>query len=474
LHRALLAASAFLATRARGLSIGVERTTVAFGRTVMLALAVALAATAPACAQTAPPADARAQARDEFDKIQADIKLSDERVAQLKAEVERLDRDRARIAADLIAGADRSRKLEASLGDAEARMTSLESDMSRLAAALYERRAVLAEVLAGLQRLGRKPPPAVLVRPEDALSAVRSALLMGAILPELREQAFKLAHDLDAMARLKERLARERDGYRADLVSLAEEKKRLELLVEERRQGKGDQERAIEAERKRAQELALKANNLKDLIGRSERDLDGGRRAAAAADAVAPAPSSTGDASQPKQQDKPPADAAPPPAKSNPQLAALDPARMQPSRPFADWRGHMTLPAIGAGVKNFGDDDGSGLTLKGIQIAARPGSAVTSPADGWVVYAGTFRSYGKLLIINGGGGYHVVLAGMERINVEIGQFVLAGEPVGEMGEKKLAAAPNADIKTGQPVLYVEFRKDGSPIDPGPWWAKNSG
>lgn len=446
-----------------------------------MALAVALAATpvghAQAPSASPPPADARAQARDEFDKIQADIKLSDERVAQLKAEVERLDRDRTRIAADLIAGADRSRKLEASLGDAEARMTSLEGDMSRLAAALYERRAVLAEVLAGLQRLGRKPPPAVLVRPEDALSAVRSALLMGAILPELREQAFKLAHDLDAMARLKERLARERDGYRADLVSLAEEKKRLELLVEERRQGKGDQERAIEAERKRAQELALRANSLKDLIGRSERDLEGGRRAAAAADAVAPAPpppSSTGDASQPKQQDTPPVDAAPPPAKSNPQLAALDPARMQPSRPFADWRGHMTLPAIGAGVKNFGDDDGSGLTLKGIQIAARPGSAVTSPADGWVVYAGTFRSYGKLLIINGGGGYHVVLAGMERINVEIGQFVLAGEPVGEMGEKKLAAAPNADIKTGQPVLYVEFRKDGSPIDPGPWWAKNSG
>lgn len=446
-----------------------------------MALAVALAATPVSHAQapsaSPPPADARAQARDEFDKIQADIKLSDERVAQLKAEVERLDRDRTRIAADLIAGADRSRKLEASLGDAEARMTSLEGDMSRLAAALYERRAVLAEVLAGLQRLGRKPPPAVLVRPEDALSAVRSALLMGAILPELREQAFKLAHDLDAMARLKERLARERDGYRADLVSLAEEKKRLELLVEERRQGKGDQERAIEAERKRAQELALRANSLKDLIGRSERDLEGGRRAAAAADAVAPAPtppSSTGDASLPKQQDTPPVDAAPPPAKSNPQLAALDPARMQPSRPFADWRGHMTLPAIGAGVKNFGDDDGSGLTLKGIQIAARPGSAVTSPADGWVVYAGTFRSYGKLLIINGGGGYHVVLAGMERINVEIGQFVLAGEPVGEMGEKKLAAAPNADIKTGQPVLYVEFRKDGSPIDPGPWWAKNSG
>lgn len=444
----------------------------------LLSLIIVVAAVAMAVpARAEEPADPKVAAQGEFERLQGEIRLSDERTAQLKAEVERLENDRSRIAAELVAAGERSRKLEASLGDAEARMTSLGADMARLAASLYERRAVLAEVLAGLQRLGRKPPPAVVVRPEDALAAVRSALLMGAILPELREQAGTLARDLDAMSRLRDRLGRERDSYRADLAALAEEKTRLDLLIEERRQGKGDQERALAAERRRAEDLAARARDLKELIGRSERDLDAGRRAAAAAEAAAPA-APVQEKTEPDQGDRsekpttpvaPPA--APPPDR---QIAALDPARMQPSRPFADWRGHMILPAVGTGVRNFGDDDGSGLTLKGIQIAARPRSAVTSPADGWVVYAGTFRSYGKLLIINGGGGYHVVLAGMERINVEIGQFVLAGEPVGEMGEKKPAAAPNTDIKAGQPVLYVEFRKDGSPIDPGPWWAKNSG
>lgn len=455
----------------------------AFGRILAAVVAVALVAAAgPARAQTPPGSDAKAQAASEFERVQAEIRLSDARVAQIRAEVERLENDRARIAAELVATAERNRKLDASLADAEARMTSLASDMARLSTALYERRAVLAEVLAGLQRLGRKPPPAVVVRPEDALAAVRSALLMGAILPELREQAGKLAHDLDAMARLRDRLARERDSYRADLVALAEDRKRLELLVEERRQGKGDQERALSEERRKAQDLAQRSKDLKELIGRSERDLDGGRRAVAAAEAAAaaaPPPATAPEETQPpKQQDRPVTDpGAPGAAPPDRRLAALDPARMQPARPFADLRGHMTVPVSGASLKSFGDDDGSGLTLKGIQFSARPRSAVTSPADGWVVYAGTFRSYGKLLIINGGGGYHVVLAGMERINVEIGQFVLAGEPVGEMGEKKVAAAstaPNADIKAGQPVLYVEFRKDGSPIDPAPWWVKNSG
>lgn len=454
----------------------------AFGRILAAVVAVALVAAAePARAQTAPAGDTKGQAAGEFERLQAEIRLSDARVAQIRAEVERLENDRARIAAELVAAAERNRKLDASLADAEARMTSLAADMARLSTALYERRAVLAEVLAGLQRLGRKPPPAVVVRPEDALAAVRSALLMGAILPELREQAGKLAHDLDAMARLRDRLARERDSYRADLVALAEDRKRLELLVEERRQGKGDQERALAEERRKAQDLAQRSKDLKELIGRSERDLDGGRRAVAAAEAAAAAPppaAAPEETSPPKQQDRPTAEPGGPAATpGDRRLAALDPARMQPSRPFADLRGHMTVPVSGASLKNFGDDDGSGLTLKGIQFSARPRSAVTSPADGWVVYAGTFRSYGKLLIINGGGGYHVVLAGMERINVEIGQFVLAGEPVGEMGEKKVAAAsnaPNADIKAGQPVLYVEFRKDGSPIDPAPWWVKNSG
>jgi len=90
-----------------------------------------------------------------------------------------------------------------------------------------------------------------------------------------------------------------------------------------------------------------------------------------------------------------------------------------------------------------------------------------------VVYAGPFRSYGKLLILNAGGGYHVLIAGMERISVDLGQFVLTGEPVASMGSGPPGAAA---LATGpnQPVLYVEFRKDGTPVDPSPWWAASEG
>ena len=115
--------------------------------------------------------------------------------------------------------------------------------------------------------------------------------------------------------------------------------------------------------------------------------------------------------------------------------------------------------------------DGLGGTEKGLSVASRAGAQVTAPCDGWVVYAGPFRSYGQLLILNAGGGYHVLLAGMERISVDLGQFVLTGEPVAIMGGGPQSAAAVA-TGSNQPILYIEFRKDGAPVDPSPWWAAN--
>jgi septal ring factor EnvC (AmiA/AmiB activator) len=84
-----------------------------------------------------------------------------------------------------------------------------------------------------------------------------------------------------------------------------------------------------------------------------------------------------------------------------------------------------------------------------------------------------FRNYGQLLILDAGGGYHVLLAGMDKISVDQGQFVVTGEPVAVMGGGMQAPAAFTS-GSGRPVLYVEFRKDGTPVDPGPWWAKNEG
>jgi septal ring factor EnvC (AmiA/AmiB activator) len=146
---------------------------------------------------------------------------------------------------------------------------------------------------------------------------------------------------------------------------------------------------------------------------------------------------------------------------------------MAPAIAFASLRGQLPIPVNGTKLKEFGAPDGNGGNEKGLSIATAGGAQITSPADGWVVYAGPFRSYGQLLILNAGGGYHLLLAGMERISVDLGQFVLAGEPVAVMGSSAHIASILA-TGSSQPVLYVEFRKDGVPVDPGPWWASGEG
>jgi len=127
---------------------------------------------------------------------------------------------------------------------------------------------------------------------------------------------------------------------------------------------------------------------------------------------------------------------------------------------FASARGLLPYPTEGRLVEKFGADAGGGLTNRGITLAASVGGAVVAPYDGHIAYVGSFRGYGRVLIIDHGGHYHSLLAGLEGSDGVVGQWVLAGEPIGTV-----AAATDAE-----PALYVEFWHQGEPVDPLPWFA----
>jgi murein hydrolase activator len=395
-------------------------------------------------------ADALKQHDQELDATRAQQRETIETQAKLKREIEALSDDRRELNAQLIDSAARVRDVEDKIDAAQARLTPLDEKQSLIQKSLDERRAVIVEVLVALQRVGQQPPPALMVRPEDALQAVRTAIALGAVVPEMRAQADTLAGDLATLTRVRKEIVFERALLSQDLEQLAHEQLRMNMLIDERQKKQADAEQALDSERQRATELARHVDNLKDLIAKLEQGLDSATRAARAT-------------SRAVEDDA-----------TRPALAALaDPGRLTPAVAFATTRGHLRLPVNGARIREFGAPDGAGGSQKGLSIAARAGAQITAPCDGWVVYAGPFRSYGQLLILNAGGGYHVLLAGMERISVELGQFVLTGEPVAVMGTGAQATA-GAMIGPKQPVLYVEFRKDGTPIDPSPWWATNEG
>lgn len=418
------------------------------------ALAVGLGLAAPAAAQpaaseseTATAAVPRAVREKELETLRVEQQRAADAEAKLRAELEAIGEDRRKLNQTLIDTATRIRAVEGRIAAAENRLATLEGNAQAVRTSLTARRATIVEVLAALQRIGHRPPPAVMVSPEDALQSVRTAILLGAVLPEMRAEADALAADLGALVRVRDEISAERLGLGRDLAALSDEKSRMTLLVQERQKRQLDAEKALAAERSRAAALARQADDLKDLIARMESQVAVSARAAATARAEGEKPAGNGA-----------------------RLAALrDPGRLAPAIAFAAAKGALPLPVNGIKVRQFGDSDGLGGSQKGLTIASRPGAQVTAPCDGWVVYAGPFRSYGQLLILNAGGGYHVLLAGMERISVDLGQFVLTGEPVAVMGGGPQTAAAVA-TGSSQPVLYVEFRKDGSPVDPSPWWA----
>lgn len=414
-----------------------------------LAIALGAAVTMPALAQKA-SVDTIRQRDQELEDLRGQQRQSQEAESRLKAEIAAIGEDRRKLNQGLIDTASRMQDVEARISAAEERLKELAQSEDGLRLSLAGRKRVIAEVLAVLQRMGRRPPPAMMVRPEDALESVRTAMMLGAVLPDMRAETEGLAANLAELVRVRAESVSEREKLGRDLAALSEDKIRVAALVAERQKRQGEAEQALESERQRAQALARQAGTLADLIAKLEHGLDSAGRAARKAAPSAGQGVGTGRGD----------------------LAALkDPGRLSPAVAFADAKGQLRLPVNGIKLRDFGQDGPVGAE-KGLSIATRAGAQVTAPCDGWVMYAAPYRSYGQLLILNAGGGYHVLLAGMERISVEIGQFVLTGEPVAAMGHgpQVASATPSGLSATSQPVLYIEFRKDGSPVDPTPWWA----
>jgi septal ring factor EnvC (AmiA/AmiB activator) len=418
-----------------------------------LVLSPATAQVAAATPQVrAPSPDAIKQREQELEVARAQQKSAAELQEKLKADIAALGQDRSKLNQQLIDIAARVRGVETRIGDAEARLRPLDAREQQIRNSLDSRRSEIVEVLAALQRAGRRAPPALLVRPEDALQSLRTAMLLGSVVPEMRAQAERLVGDLSELISLRKTIAAERDQLAVDRDKLKGDQVQLASLVEERQRKQSAIEKNMEAEGARALALSRQADSLQGLIAKMEQDLKSAAKAAQIASLQG----------------------APAALNGKPNLKALkDPGRLSPAIAFASAKGLFALPVNGVKIREFGGSDGVGGAEKGISLATRAGAQVTTPCDGWVVYAGPFRSYGQLLILNAGGGYHVLIAGMDRISVNIGQFVLTGEPVATMGTTSQVASILA-ANASQPVLYIEFRKDGTPIDPGPWWAANEG
>lgn len=433
-------------------------------RIFLLSVALSGVLGAAAHAQTTP---SDAPSPQELNAIQKQIEQSKAQQEELKAKAAQLDKEIADLQAEAVKAAHEVQETESQVTELEDTLVALSEEEKEKSAALEAERAQLTRAVVALQRLSTQPPEALLFSAEPPVDAARTARLLGIITPELDARARSLQSDLNELHEMRQQMAEERDQLAKAVTKLAKENVRLSDLIRK----KGQVQKSTLAESASAQtkleKLAGQAKNLQDLIDRLN-------KAKAETGPVAAAEPSSQQIGGEQPVSAMPGNAAPDSGLRMQQPASF---RNFPDAAKIDARNPIFAPARGRILTHFGDPTDTGGQSKGLVLETRPGAQVVAPFDGRIAFEGPFRSYGQILIIEHGGGYHTVLAGLDRVDAVVGQWLLAGEPVGSMAPVgapiyalKSAEGGTGDISpAGRPKLYLELRRNGQPVDPVPWF-----
>jgi septal ring factor EnvC (AmiA/AmiB activator) len=330
------------------------------------------------------------------------------RTARLRKDLEEQRQSLTAAAADVRAG-------ERALSRLEAEQAALAAEYARESELLGADRARLARLAAGLLRLSRIPRGGLLAWTRAPVDAARAEMLLASAVAQTRSGARQAEAELVRLDETGRALdEKKREALRA-AGTLTARRGALAKLVAKRQSLYDQTESDRRAEQDRADTMAAQARDLRDLMARIE-------------------------AEQRSQEER--------------EAAARRKAHLK-AAPAGRFAGSAGMPIAGEVKTQFGQNDGLGTTSRGVTIIARPGATVTAPAAGKVRFAGQFRGYREILILEHSGGYLSLIAGMSRIDVAVGTSVGAGEPVGVMDERQDA----------KPELYFELRRNGQPVDP---------
>lgn len=362
---------------------------------------------------------------------------------ELKKKAEDLKSDVASLRQSLIDLARNAQEREALVSSLEGQLVELRAEAQRRQARLKKDEKRLSGTIGALARLSGTPPEAIVFHPGNPVDAVRGAILLKAAVPALRDRADLLKEEIQALTNVRSDIS----GKLAEIAdtnkALAEERKRINGLLARKTELLEKTSGEAEKADARAAELAGKAKSLQELLARLKED------------------SRIRPPEKPRPEDK--GDAATTDAGTENTALAL--ARPDGVTPFPSG-GTVLAPVRGRIMVRYGQDTGFGHTSKGVIVATRPHAQVVAPHDGKVVFAGPFRNYGSVLILQHQGDFHTVLAGLDRVDAVVGQWVLSGEPVG-------LTADHGDGNSPDPTLYVELRRKGEPVNPLNWISAGS-
>ncbi len=365
-------------------------------------------------AQAAPPIPERKAVSTE--RLQEELAVQKKEEAALKQNLKtaqtRLEKERAA----LVRVGENIQQTEKKLISLERRIVILTQDEKNAQKELEAKYGDVSNMVLALTRMRRTPSEALLARPQAPLQTAQSALLLEGTLPAVSKQADDLSADLERLSAIREELESDQKKARLAKDKLKEEKTAMSAMVAERRQHYKATEKDYQRTRARVKRLAQEAKNLQELMARLAEEEEQKRKARTAG----------------FQAGKRDVRQLPPPGKTR-------------------------LPVSGMLQVAYGQRDEIGARSQGIRILARSEALVTAPMGGAILFAGAFKNYRNMVIIEHQQGYHSLIAGLDDVQVDVGEKVRAGEPLGQL--------PSSSSLGGQPTLYYELRYKGESVDP---------
>jgi septal ring factor EnvC (AmiA/AmiB activator) len=354
---------------------------------------------------------AQTKEKRQLKNLEKEIRARDEKRVELEKQAEQIATQRRKLQLNMIFIAEQIRANEQRQIMINKKLEGLLTTQSDLLAALNKDRVNLSQSLAALQRFEKSTPPALAVRPDDALEGIRGALAMAGIVPSLKQKVDEIHARLDELSAIRRQIVKRQQELDDALAKAESDRAKLDALVAEKQQAEAVRRQEAANEQAAIKQLAAKAKNLKDLVTKLEN-----RR-----------------------------------KKQHNQIKG-----------FSLTRGKLPLPVSGkllSRPETIRKNTETGR--EGAYIVTRAQTLVTAPYDAQVLYAGPFRDYGNMLILGVGKNYHLLFAGLSTISVDVGQVILVGEPVGQIIPDPLTNTPK--------TLYMEIRYNGQPQDALSWY-----
>ncbi len=408
--------------------------------------------------------------RSQLESVEEQAHIKAMELKRKQAESIALSLDLAKLNKQMISAAKQLQADEDKTTEMEQKLQVLETDLEALEAEFAAEYKNLSQVLFSLQNLALYPSETLIIQPLSPVEVIQGAILMRESVPYVQKNTDKLAQDLKELKKQKEQISLAIEKLDTQKQSLLNKQTQMKEMADKKSAIRKKIEGESEELKNQADKLASQAEDLKELVEKLEKDEELSRRRKEEIKKAAKKREQEALRKLEEQQLKRIKDGKSKgltdeygDAYADSATDSLENLKPQQSSyqnlDFASAKGRLSRPARGEIITSYGQELSKGVSSKGIVIKTRKNAQIIAPFDGSVIFSGPFKGYGNLIIIDHGKGYVSLLAGLDTSDTQIGQMLLAGEPVGVMPDIEVAK------------LYMEIRKDQHPINPEPWLEK---